>query len=47
MTCIWVLEEVRKVPFWRREKVLREQWESKVVNEIVEPTNLKIKELCG
>lgn len=47
MTCIWVMEEVRKAPFWRREKVWREQWETKVVNEIVEPTNQKIRELCG
>lgn len=44
MTCIWVLGEVRKAPFWRREKVWQEQWETKVVNEIVEPTNQKIKE---
>ncbi|OUO78198.1 hypothetical protein B5F53_11665 [Blautia sp. An249] len=47
MICIWVLEEVRKAPFWRREKVWREQYENDVVNQIVEPTNQKIKELCG
>lgn len=47
MTCIWVLEEVRKAPFWRREKVWREQWEEKVVSEIVGPINQKIRELCG
>ncbi len=47
MTCIWILEEVRKAPFFRRENVWREQWEEKVVSEIVGPTNQKIKELLG
>lgn len=44
MVCIDLIHELRKVPFWKREKVWREQYENQVINEIVNPINEKIKE---
>ena len=44
MTCIWVLGEVRKEPFWRREKVWKDKYEKDVLEQIVDPTEEKIAE---
>ena len=35
MTCIDLIEEIKKVPFWKREKVWKNQYEAKVLKEIV------------
>lgn len=42
MVCIEVIEEIRKIPFWKRERFWREQREKQVLDKIVEPLNLKI-----
>ncbi len=35
--CIELVDGLRKVPFWKREKVWREQYENQVINGIVIP----------
>lgn len=42
MVCIDLMAEIRKIPFWKRERVWREQYEKQVLTEIVEPLNQKI-----
>lgn len=42
MTCLDLMATVNKIPFWKREKVWREQYEKQVLDEIVEPINQKI-----
>lgn len=46
LTCLYIIGEIRNLPFWKREKKWRE-CEQAVVTEIVEPTNAKIRELQG
>ena len=45
MACIDLVGEVRKVPFWKREKVWKEKYEKQVMDEIINPTEEKMKEL--
>ena len=45
ITCIDIMREVRKHPFWRREKIWRAEWEQRVLTEIVNPINKKIAEM--
>lgn len=42
MVCIDLMAEIRKIPFWKRERAWREQYEKQVLTEIVEPLNQKI-----
>lgn len=42
--CIGIIEEIRKIPFWRRKKIWAEQ-EKFILEEIVQPINQKMKEL--
>lgn len=44
LICLDILDEMRKLPFWKRKKKWRE-YERDVVTQIVEPTNTKIREL--
>ena len=44
--CLDILDEMQKLPFWKRRKEWR-KCEREVVTEIVEPTNAKIRELLG
>lgn len=44
LICLDILDEIRKLPFWKRKKKWRE-YEHDVVTQIVEPTNAKIREL--
>lgn len=44
--CIGVMREIRKLPFWKREKAWK-QIEPQMRNGIVEPINRKIQELRG
>lgn len=44
LICLDIIDEIRNLPFWKREKKWRE-CERAVVTEIVEPTNAKIREL--
>lgn len=41
MVCIDLMAEIQKIPFWKRERVWREQCEKQVLTEIVEPLNQK------
>lgn len=41
MVCIDLMAEIQKIPFWKRERVWREQYEKQVLTEIVEPLNQK------
>ena len=42
MVCIDLMAEIRKIPFWKRERVWREQHEKQVLAKIVDPLNQKI-----
>lgn len=41
MVCIDLMAEIRKIPFWKRERVWREQHEKQVLAKIVDPLNQK------
>lgn len=45
--CIEVIHDVRKQPFWKREKYWRKKYEDDVATKIVNPTNAKIREVLG
>lgn len=45
MVCIDLLEKMRKVTFWKREKIWKEKYEKQVMDEIVNPIEEKMKEL--
>lgn len=47
LTCINVIDKVREVPLWKREKYWKQEYESRVLEEIVNPINQKIKEVYG
>lgn len=42
MACIDLMAEVRKIPFWKRERFWKSQYEKQVLEEIVEPINQRI-----
>lgn len=44
--CLSIIDEIKKLPFWKRDKKWRE-CEREVVSQIVEPTNDKIREILG
>ena len=44
MTCIDIISNIRKLPFWKRKKAWIEK-EQQVLDEIVNPINRKIKEM--
>ena len=44
MVCIDLMEKMRKVPFWKRERVWKEKYEKQVMDEIVNPVEEKMKE---
>lgn len=37
LTCIDIIEKVRKEPFWRREKIWKSKYEDDVVEQIIKP----------
>lgn len=45
MTCIDLMETVKKQPFWKREKFWKQEYEQRVLDEIVNPINCKIHEI--
>lgn len=47
VSCIEVMNEVRKQPFWKREKVWQEKYADFYTKNIVEVINNKIKEMYG
>lgn len=46
MACIDLMETVKKQPFWKREKFWKKEYEQRVLDEIVNPINKKIEEVC-
>ena len=46
ISCIVIMQEVREIPFWKREKYWKKYYESDIVNDIVHPINKKIFEMC-
>ena len=47
MQCIEVMRDVRQYPFWKREKMWKHHHMRAFVEEIVEKTNQKIREVYG
>ena len=45
IACISIVEEIRKLPFWKRENYWKENHEGQVLEEIVMPIEKKICEL--
>lgn len=43
--CISIVDEVRELPFWKREKYWKEKYEEEVIRAIVDPIEKKISEL--
>ena len=43
MACIALIKEIRKIPFWKREKFWKENYEQQVVEEIINPIEKKLK----
>ena len=44
---IAIIEIISSAPFWKREKLCREEYEESVVRQIVNPIERKIKEVLG
>ncbi len=44
MVCIDIMRRIKKIPFWKREKYWKAEYEQKVLDEIVNPINKKIAE---
>ena len=42
-----VIKDVRKRPFWRREKYWKKHYKDSVVNQIVDPVNKEIERFCS
>lgn len=47
MFCTHIIGEVKKIPFWKREKVWKEKYEEEIMRDVVEPIEKKIKEVYG
>ena len=47
MICASICEDMYKKPFWKREKIWREDCEKSVVSQIVEPTNKLIEKYAN
>lgn len=45
MTCIGLIKEIRKAPFWKREKIWKENCEQQVLEEIINPIEKKLEEM--
>ena len=45
MACIDSIGEVKKVPFWKREKFWKENYEQQVLEEIINPIEKKLEEM--
>lgn len=44
-SCIAIVDELNKVPFWKREKIWKRDYENSIVNNVVIPINNKMKEV--
>lgn len=37
-----IIEDVKKIPFWKRERIWRDKYEKDVLNDLVRPVNKRI-----
>lgn len=45
MICTALVGEIIKIPFWKREKYWKRKYESRVLEEIINPINNKMIEM--
>ena len=45
MVCIDLIGKVKKAPFWKREKIWKENYEQQVLEEIINPIEKKLEEM--
>lgn len=45
MACIDLIGKVKKVPFWKREKIWKENYEQQALEEIINPIEKKLEEM--
>ena len=45
MACIDLIDKVKKVPFWKREKIWKENYEQQALEEIIKPIEKKLEEM--
>ena len=45
MACIDLIDKVKKVPFWKREKIWKENYEQQALEEIIKPIENKLEEM--
>lgn len=45
LVCINIYNEISKHPFWKREKIWREQYRDQIMAEIINPIEQKISEI--
>lgn len=43
--CIDVINDIKKIPFWKRERIWKEMYEEEVVRDVVLPINRKLSEI--
>ena len=43
--CIGVCEEINSIPFWKRNKVWKTEYEDEIVNKVIIPIENKMKEV--
>ena len=43
LTCTSIYNEIKEIPFWKRERVFKNKYAKHVYEEIVKPINEKIK----
>ena len=45
LVCIDIYKEIKKHPFWKREKIWREKYHDQIMTEIINPIEHKISEM--
>ena len=44
VACLDIISEVRRKPFWKRERYWKDHYEAVVIEQIVDPINQRIEE---
>lgn len=47
MFCIHIMEEVKKIPFWKHERIWKQKYEEEIMQDVVNPIEKKIEEVYG
>lgn len=45
LACIDLIGKVKRIPFWKREKFWKENYEQQVLEEIINPIEKKLEEM--